>query len=34
MQLMHLDEIKNAEAENALISDFWLPQTEGGRSPR
>jgi hypothetical protein len=28
MQLMHLDEIKNAEAENALISDFWLPQTQ------
>lgn len=28
MQLMHLDEIGQAEAENALISDFWLPQTE------
>jgi hypothetical protein len=28
MQLMHLDEIKNANAENALISDFWLPETE------
>jgi hypothetical protein len=28
MQLMHLDEIKNAEAENALISDFWLPETQ------
>lgn len=28
MQLMHLDEINKAEAENALISDFWLPETE------
>ena len=28
MQLMHLEEIANAPAENALISDFWLPQTE------
>ncbi len=28
MQLMYLEEIKNAEAENALISDFWLPQTQ------
>ncbi len=28
MQLMYLDEIKNAEAENALIRDFWLPDTE------
>jgi len=28
MQLMHLEEIKNAPAENALISDFWLPETE------
>ncbi len=28
MQLMHLEEIENAEAENALISDFWLPDTE------
>ncbi len=28
MQLMYLDEISNASAENALISDFWLPQTE------
>lgn len=28
MQLMHLDEIANAEAENALISDFWLPETQ------
>ena len=28
MQLMYLDEIKNATAENALISDFWLPDTE------
>jgi hypothetical protein len=28
MQLMYLDEISNANAENALISDFWLPQTE------
>ena len=33
IQLILLDEIKNAPAENALISDFWLPQTEiaGGR---
>ena len=33
MQLLLLDEIKNAVAENALISDFWLPDTEiaGGR---
>jgi hypothetical protein len=28
MQLMHFEEIENAPAENALISDFWLPQTE------
>lgn len=28
MQLMHLEEIDGAEAANALISDFWLPQTE------
>lgn len=28
MQLMHLKEIATAEAENALISDFWLPDTE------
>ena len=28
MQLMLLDDIKNAEAENALISDFWLPETQ------
>jgi hypothetical protein len=28
MQLILLDEIKNAEAENALVSDFWLPDTE------
>lgn len=28
MQLMHLEEIENAPAENALISDFWLPETE------
>ena len=28
MQLMHLEEIENADAENALISDFWLPETE------
>jgi hypothetical protein len=28
MQLMYLGEIENAPAENALISDFWLPQTE------
>ena len=27
-QLMFLDEIENATAENALISDFWLPDTE------
>lgn len=33
MQLLYLDEIKNAEAEEALVSDFWLPETEvaGGR---
>jgi hypothetical protein len=33
IQLMLLDEIGNATAENALISDFWLPETEiaGGR---
>jgi len=28
MQLMHLDEIANAPAEDALISDFWLPQLQ------
>ena len=28
MQLMHLTEIENAEAEDALISDFWLPETQ------
>ncbi len=28
MQLTDLDEILNADAEEALISDFWLPQTE------
>jgi hypothetical protein len=28
MQLIHLEEIKNAETENARISEFWLPQTE------
>ncbi len=28
MQLMHLDEIKNADAQNALISDFWLPEIQ------
>jgi len=28
MQLMHLKEIENAEAEDALISDFWLPETQ------
>lgn len=28
MQLMQLKEIETAEAENALISDFWLPDTE------
>ncbi|MCK5470838.1 MAG: heparinase II/III family protein, partial [Cyclobacteriaceae bacterium] len=27
-QLMFLDEIENATAENALINDFWLPDTE------
>lgn len=27
-QLLLLDEIKNARAENALIPDFWLPDTE------
>ena len=33
IQLMLLAEIRNAPAENALISDFWLPETEiaGGR---
>lgn len=25
---MYLEEIRTAEAENALISDFWLPDTE------
>lgn len=28
MQLMHLKEIEDAPAEDALISDFWLPQLE------
>ncbi len=28
MQLMYLKEIENAEAEDALISDFWLPETQ------
>lgn len=28
MQLMLLNEIENAPAENALISEFWLPQTQ------
>jgi hypothetical protein len=28
MQLMYLDEISGAPAENALISDFWLPDLE------
>jgi hypothetical protein len=28
MQLLLLDEIENAPSENALISDFWLPDTE------
>ncbi len=28
MQLMYLDEISNTKAENALMSDFWLPDTE------
>jgi hypothetical protein len=27
MQLMYLKEIEKADAENALISDFWLPET-------
>lgn len=33
LQLMYLDEIANAKAKDALISDFWLPETEvgGGR---
>jgi hypothetical protein len=33
IQLMLLDEIENAPAENALIADFWLPDTQvaGGR---
>jgi hypothetical protein len=33
IQLLLLDEISNAPADNALISDFWLPETEvaGGR---
>ncbi len=30
MQLTFLTEIKNAKAENALISDFWLPDLEVG----
>jgi hypothetical protein len=28
MQLMLLNEIEKSESENALISDFWLPDTE------
>ncbi|NQU54996.1 MAG: heparinase II/III family protein [Bacteroidetes bacterium] len=28
MQLMHLNEIENATAEDALISDFWLPELQ------
>lgn len=28
MQLMYLGEIENAVAEEPLISDFWLPETE------
>jgi hypothetical protein len=28
MQLLLLDEIENAPSENALIEDFWLPDTE------
>ncbi|MFT6807101.1 MAG: hypothetical protein ACJA01_000319 [Saprospiraceae bacterium] len=28
MQLMLIDEIKNAPSKNALIKDFWLPDTE------
>lgn len=33
MQLLYLNEIKEAEAAEALVSDFWLPETEvaGGR---
>jgi len=36
LQLMHLKELQNAPAEEALISDFWLPQTEiaGARDKR
>jgi hypothetical protein len=32
-ELGSLDEIKNADAKEALVADFWLPQTEvaGGR---
>lgn len=32
-QLMHLDEILNADAKEALVADFWLPDTQvgGGR---
>ena len=28
IQLMYLDEIRHAPAENVLIRDFWLPDTE------
>ena len=28
IQLMYLDEIRSAEAKNALVRDFWLPDTE------
>lgn len=28
MQLMYLNEIANTEAKSALISDFWLPETQ------
>ncbi len=33
MQLLYLNEIKETEAAEALVSDFWLPETEvaGGR---
>ncbi len=28
MQLLYLKEIQNVDAESALISDFWLPETQ------
>lgn len=30
MELIHLDEIAEADAENVLISDFWLPDLQIG----